>query len=179
MWIKNVNVSRAETETGADLVYVRSDPEAVVLVQYKRLSRDARGELYMPHDRRLASQIERMLAYRNDNDPPTVLLDYRIGPGFAFVKFIDNQAQRGLRDDELTRGWYLPAEYVRDMLSGEPQGPHGGHIYYITRERSINPFIFTGLVHDCWIGSRGEVSSILREILRAPSAPLTLAVDQP
>jgi len=179
MWIKNVNVSRAEAETGADLVYVRTDPEAVVLVQYKRLSRDARRELYMPHDRRLASQLERMLAYHSDNNSPAVLLDHRIGPGFAFVKFIDNQAQRGLRDDELTRGWYLPAEYVRDMLSSEPQGPRGGHIYYIARERSINPSVFVGLVHDGWIGSRGEVTSILRDILRAPSVPITLAVDQP
>jgi hypothetical protein len=32
---KNINFKGEETATGADLVYVRSDPESVVLVQYK------------------------------------------------------------------------------------------------------------------------------------------------
>ena len=179
MWIKNINVSRAENATGADLVYVRTDPEALVLVQYKRLSRAASGELYMPHDPRLAGQLERMLSYHSNTDLPRALPDHRIGPGFAFVKFIDNQAQTGLSEDELTRGWYLPAEYARDMLSGEPQGPKGGRVYYIAHERALNPSVFVGLVHDCWIGSRGEVTSILARILHAPSATITLAVDQP
>jgi hypothetical protein len=133
----------------------------------------------MPHDRRLAGQLERMLTYYSDNSPPTGLPDHRIGPGFAFVKFIDNQAQSGRRNDELTRGLYLPAEYVRDMLTSEPQGPRGGRIDYVARERSINPSLFVGLVHDGWIGSPGEVTSILREILQSPSGLITLAIDQP
>lgn len=37
--IKNINKHPAETRTGADLIYVRRAPDAVVLVQYKMLER--------------------------------------------------------------------------------------------------------------------------------------------
>jgi hypothetical protein len=177
MHIKNINVSPAETATGADLVYVRDNPSAVVLVQYKRLSRNKSGEVLMEHDSRLARQVDRMLTF-SDDSRPRVLADHRIGPEFAFVKFIDNQAQSGLSETELTRGRYIPAGYIRELLAAKPQGPRGGRVIYVDRERSLDSSVFVGLVRECWIGSRGATSEILAELVRAPAASITLAINQ-
>lgn len=37
--VKNINVSTAENRSGADLVYVMRDPDAVVLIQYKLMTK--------------------------------------------------------------------------------------------------------------------------------------------
>jgi hypothetical protein len=59
--IKNLNVSSAETATGADLVYARRNPDAFVLVQYKLLRPDSRGEPFYKPDGRLGSQVQKLI----------------------------------------------------------------------------------------------------------------------
>ena len=51
--VKNINVSTAESEAGADLVYVSVAPTAVVLVQYKLLERLKTADelIYRPDER--------------------------------------------------------------------------------------------------------------------------------
>jgi hypothetical protein len=180
MWIKNINFKHAETKTGADLVYVRTEPDAVVLVQYKRLRRDDRNESYFRDDKRLSKQLKRLLKYKSDETAPSTLVDHRVGPGFSFVKFVDDQHQQGLADDELTRGIYMPADYATAMLAGKTAPPGRLARYYVFRERGIEPSVFVALVRDGWIGSRGDATKALRAALKAPSSPyVTLAVDQP
>jgi hypothetical protein len=160
------------------LVYVRTQPDAVVLVQYKRLSYAASGEPYFRDDRRLTNQLQRMLAYRSDPDEAASLLDHRLASEFAFVKFLDDQTTAGLADNEVTSGSYLPATYVVDMLDRGPQGPRGGRVYYVRRERGIDSAVFVSLVREGWLGSRGDVTSLLRQTLRVPEYGITLAVDE-
>jgi hypothetical protein len=180
MWIKNINFKHAETKTGADLVYVRTDPDAVVLVQYKRLRRNDKDESYFKDDKRLASQLQRLLKHRSDESAPARLMDHRIGPVFSFVKFVDDQQQRGLADDELTRGIYMPADYATTMLTRKKAPPGRVLRHYVFRERGIEPSVFVALVRDGWLGSRGNATTTLRGVLKAPGAPyVTLAIDQP
>jgi hypothetical protein len=48
--------------TGADLVYVRRDPDAFALVQYKLLQQLKDGRLVFRPDGRLDNQVTRMLS---------------------------------------------------------------------------------------------------------------------
>jgi hypothetical protein len=95
------------------------------------------------------------------------------------VKFVDDQDPGGLEDDELTKGRYLTARYVDQLLTTKHEGRKGGDSHYIARGRSIDSSTFVHLVRDGWIGSRGSVTAALKGLLSSPSAELTLAVDQP
>jgi hypothetical protein len=181
LFIKNVNVQKGEFETGADLVYVRTEPNAVVLVQYKVLERlESTNEPIFRLDARMDSQIDRMLSFEHLSVPDINHADdYRFSPSFSFVKFIDDQGQRGLEDKELTRGHYIPAALVKEMVKSPDRGPKGGGLLYIDHHRSFDSLAFTRLVHDYWIGSRGTTSDMLADVLRAPtSRSLVLAVEQ-
>lgn len=184
--IKNINVSPAETRTGADLIYVRRAPDSVVLVQYKVLQKlEKTGELIFRPDGRLGSQVDRMLAYRTmqediaDVDP----LEYRIGRGFTFVKFIFDGGSTGLADDELSSGFYVPSEIVKSMLSSPSKGPSGGEVHYVERYRHIDGTTFVKLVQDSWIGSTGGATDLLRKTVGLLESSLrddaTIAVDEP
>jgi hypothetical protein len=62
LWIKNINVSTAESLTGGDLLYVDDSPRAIVLVQYKLLDRTAQGETILRPNSRFHDQVRRLLA---------------------------------------------------------------------------------------------------------------------
>jgi hypothetical protein len=184
--IKNINVSPAETRTGADLIYVRRAPDSVVLVQYKVLQKLKKtGELIFRPDGRLDSQVDRMLAFRAmqddlvDVDPH----EYRIGRGFTFVKFLHDDGSTGLADDELTSGYYIPSEIVRSMLSRPSKGPSGGDVHYVEQYRHIDGTTFVKLVQDSWIGSIGSATDLLRQTVGLLESSLrddaTIAVDEP
>ena len=84
--VKNINVSTAETKTGADLVYVSANPAAVVLVQYKLLERlKSTEELIYRPDGRLSRQVEKMLHLGRNSEPPRETSDVRLGEGVGFV----------------------------------------------------------------------------------------------
>jgi hypothetical protein len=179
--LKNINVSNAENRTGADLVYVRREPDTVVLVQYKLLEILERGgdPIFRP-DGRLPDQIARMLAFS-----PTSIErgadedDARLGGDFAFVKFIPPTGKVGL--DQRPEGRYFPADAVRRMLATPDFGPRGGRVHFVYRRRYIDGETFARLVRDRWIGSTGNVTELLLSILGIRPQdrdPLTLAVEE-
>ena len=129
--IKNINVSTQESRTGADLVYVRRNPDAFVLVQYKLLEQLSDGRPIFRPDGRLDSQIEKMLVLENlpTGALPDNLENYRVGPGFSFVKFVLPSAVRPERPGELTPGYYFPSEFARRILSKPDVGPSGGVVH--------------------------------------------------
>lgn len=182
--IKNINVSPQEGRTGADLVYVRRNPDAFVLVQYKVLESLASGELIFRPEDRLSSQIQRMrkLEQQPRGDvPPDEKDDYRLGDGFAFVKFVVPAATQQGRPGELAPGFYFPGEYARRVLLHPDSGPKGGLVHYLARHRHLTSDTFSHLVRDSWVGSTGDATATLREIfqLRDSSADLVLAVEEP
>jgi hypothetical protein len=110
--------------------------------------------------------------------PPTDRSTYRLADEFAFFEFVDQQGLRGVGDDELTPGRYLPAGYVHRWLASHPTGPRGGSRLDLDGERSLEPSVFAGLVRGCWIGSRGDITRLIEMVTQAPSADLTLAVSE-
>jgi hypothetical protein len=181
--LKNINVSTAESRTGADLVYVSRDPDTVVLVQYKLLERLADGEPIFRHEGRLAGQIARMLSFSPDQpDRSMDEAEARLGVDFAFVKFILPAAAPYLVQD-LPEGRYLPADAVRRMLANPDRGPGDGRVHFVYRRRYIDGESFSQLVRDRWVGSTGEATNLLLNIFGVqPSeqrVPLTIAVEEP
>jgi hypothetical protein len=181
--VKNINVSTAETRTGADLVYVRRMPDTVVLVQYKLLEileRTAKP-VFRP-DGRLGRQVDRMLSYSpRELDRGAIESDARLGGDFAFVKFVlplgTTRPATGIPE-----GRYFPADAVRRMLACPDDGPAGGKVHYIYQRRHIDGETFARLVRDRWIGSTGHATQLLRNVLGLAPArerePLTLAVEE-
>jgi hypothetical protein len=182
--VKNINVSPQENHTGADLVYVRRDPDAFVLVQYKLLQQLKGGRLVFRPDGRLDSQVTRMLSLENmplGSVPADDIGTYRLGQGFSFVKFVLPAAARPERPGELVPGFYFPSEYIRRVLIKPDTGPQGGNVYFVSDHRHLSSETFARLVRDSWIGSTGDATALLRKTfsLRDSDADLVLAVDEP
>jgi hypothetical protein len=181
--LKNINVSPAENTTGADLVYVRRDPDAVVLVQYKLLELLKRGgEAVFRPDGRLKNQIDRMLSFCPTSVERGVGEENaRVGGDFGFVKFIvPVDGDSSILDSP--PGRYYPADAVRRMLENPDTGPHGGSVHYVYQRRHLDSETFSKLVRDRWIGSTGPVTDLLMEILglrpREERQPITLAIEE-
>jgi hypothetical protein len=181
--VKNINVSTEEARTGADLVYVRRDPDAVVLVQYKLLDQGT-GDPYFRDSRgRLASQVARMQKYANSpttqsTDEP----DYRLGRDVGYVKFILPTTSRTTSALDLRpEGRYHPAGSVERLLREPDKGPKGGKVFYTRNWRYINGETFAQLVRDRWIGTCEDATNqLLKVIGLVPSGRHTyVAVDVP
>lgn len=179
--VKNINVSNAENRIGVDLIYIMRDPDTVVLVQYKLLEKlkSPAEWIYRP-DARLDKQIARMIKYC----PTQVgrggpVGNARVGTDFAFVKFLAPALSP--RDPSDPEGMYLPAEAAARMLVNPESGPKGGAVHYVHRHRHLDGETFARLVRDRWVGSTGDVTNLLSNILGAiPAAdrtPRTIAIE--
>src|SRR5207249_4362975 len=98
--IKCIDATHYEAQSGADLVYMRRNPDAFVIVQYKLLRPGRNGGLVYAIDDRLPSQLHRMIAISRGHKaaPTDKPSQWRLGTGSAFVKFVD---PTGSRNDEL------------------------------------------------------------------------------
>ncbi|MFI9488515.1 hypothetical protein ACIG47_19165 [Promicromonospora sp. NPDC052451] len=181
--VKNINVSTAEARTGADLVYVRRDPDAVVLVQYKLLDQGTGDPYFRDSGGRLASQVARMQKYANpattqSADEP----DYRLGRDIGYVKFIVPTTARATSALDLRpEGRYHPAGSVERLLRTPDKGPKGGKVYYTRNWRYINGETFAQLVRDRWIGTCEDTTDQLLEVIGLISSGrrTCVAVDVP
>lgn len=181
--VKNINVSMPEARTGADLVYVSPSPASVVVVQYKLLERLATtDELIFRPDGRLVDQVDRMCRLSSTKEQVAHHTDVRLRDSMAFVKFVDPTEQRttSARNVRLT-GHYHPVDYAAQMLEMPASGPRGGVVHRISDWRSIDGQTFARLVRDRWVGSRGDVTAELFEILGLSfvRGPMVLAIDEP
>ena len=188
--VKNVNFQPEEPKTGADLVYVRSEPNSVVLVQYKMLTNDKDSyEYYFRDDGRLTAQINVMLKFSEmrpeigeiDPSRSSAPDEYRISPDIGFVKFVEPVQPSQIGDQMgLPSGRYHPARGVLRMLANPAKGPGGGERHIVSRWRSLDGETFAKLVRDQWVGSIGDVTKELFEILGLePGGPVFLAVEEP
>jgi hypothetical protein len=180
--VKNINVSTAESKTGADLVYVSVTPPAVVLVQYKLLERlKSTDELIYRPDGRLSQQVSKMLRLGRNSEPARDSSDLRLGEAVGFVKFVDPAEQRALSARSIhLSGHYHPADLVAQMLGAPGRGPEGGVVHRVSEWRSIDGEVFARLIRDRWVGSRGDVTEELLKILGlSPDRdPMVLAVEE-
>lgn len=172
------NRTSLERNVGVDLIYYNHSFEAYTLVQYKRLrSEGARADalndfIYrVGYGRNFFGQISRMREFRESHPDewkePMTWLDYRLnGDGF-FFKFCDSIALKPL-SSELTKGMYLPREYVESLINSDvTNGPRGGTVInYENVKRHLNTTDFTKLVRDGWIGTRGISNESLTELIK-------------
>jgi hypothetical protein len=182
--VKNINFKPAETVTGADLIYWRSDPDAFVIVQYKVLDKDRGGLIHRINGQdRLPGQLQAMLACtQSDGTVPSTTVDFRLASTSAFVKFAYPMTKLHA-DDQLIDGHYLPADFVQLMCARPDKGRDGAKILRFPTARSIDPETFSRLVRDCWIGTSGKASTALHKLLLGlrehPPAHLVIAYDEP
>ena len=170
--VMNVNRAPLETTTGVDLIYYRHEPDAFVLVQYKRLAYEPQGWLYRPsRDANFAAERQRMLDLRSSLGLPgpgfSAPHEYRLSGEPFFFKLCSPRLF-DQSSDQLIRGMYIPLEYF-DLLeaSGSLAGPRGGvAIGWDTAGRWLDNTTFARLVGDAWIGTYGQASRSLAEVIR-------------
>ena len=70
---------------------------------------------------------------------------------------------------------------MRRLIANPDRGPHGGTLISVADHRSLDAQTFTLLVRDRWIGSRGDATETVRNLLGVlPSrerSPLVIAVE--
>ncbi len=167
----NVNRQPLERTLGADLIYINETLESFVLVQYKTMRAPANGAdgplSYRP-DQQLAEELERLraIAPGGDDGAPE---SYRLNPGCAYLKLCKPVTRLDHPVGELVGGMYLPLDYYEILAaSDETRGPRGGVIFsYQTVQRRLGNDLFIRLVRDAWIGTRGEATAQLTELVLA------------
>lgn len=171
--IMNVNRSPVETTTGVGLVYYRREPDAFVLVQYKRLVEEASGTVYrLSADRNFKVERDRMIALRRRLPVPGPAFsnpgEFRLnGDPFYFKLCSPRLVEQSSQD--LIRGMYIPLEYF-DLLavSGNLAGPRGGEsIGWDRAGRWLDNTTFVRLVADAWVGTYGSASRHIAEAIRS------------
>lgn len=170
--VMNVNRAPVETTTGVDLIYYRHEPDAFVLVQYKRLTNERKGWVYRPSsDKNFAAERARMVDLRARLGMPGPAFsrpsEFRLSSEPFFFKFCSPRLV-DQSSDELIRGMYIPLAYF-DLLeaTGELAGPRGGvAIGWDNAGRWFDNTTFARLVADAWIGTYGTASWHIAEVIR-------------
>ena len=157
LFVKNIDVEKLEVSTGGDLIYIRRNPSAAVVVQYKQLKRTQRSGWIFYNDGRLLRQLDTMIALSDkligggQSALPTSD-EYRLNNQFGYVKFIDERPVVP-DDNQMLDGVYLPADYCR-MLLKELEGKDGRWLtpFNPRKVRHFDATKFVHLVSDNWVG---------------------------
>ena len=171
----NVNRTAIETSLGVDLLYWNEAFNAWTLTQYKSMERGRSGKgeiaVYRP-DAGFVDELARMQRFRLPYPDTSRTADggaaYRLnGDGFFFK--LCARVQLEVLSESLLPGMYLPREYVETLLvDSTTAGPRGGRsLTFENTQRHISNTLFAELVRDGWVGTRGESSSRIAEIVRA------------
>lgn len=170
----NFNRTRVEHATGADLLYFNQKHNAWTLVQYKSMDRNESSRekeaIYRP-DETFEKEIGAMNEFREETPdawaPTEGIAGYRLsGDGFYF-KFC-SRVQLEVLSEALMPGMYLPREYLIALLEDpEARGERGGRLVsFKNTGRHLTNSLFSDLLRDGWIGTRGVSSEKVAEIVR-------------
>jgi len=165
------NRNSLERTLGVDLIYYHEPFDLFVLVQYK-LMREENGQMvYRPsHDKNLPKELSRMDDFYKSLQNNLAIQsnqEYRLNDDGFLIKLVPN---KGLRpaSGELIKGMYLPREYMHFLvgLTG-PKGPRGGStITFEGAPRYLTNTQFALTVHEGWIGTRGEQSKSIKNMIK-------------
>lgn len=170
----NFNRTRVEHATGADLLYFNQRHDAWTLVQYKSMERDESSSekeaIYRP-DETFDKEILQMNSFRDETPDVWTPIEgtkgYRLsGDGFVF-KFC-SRVQLEVLSETLMPGMYLPREYLIALLEDpDARGERGGRLVsFKNTGRHITNSLFSDLLRDGWIGTRGVSSKRVADIVR-------------
>jgi len=166
MFIMNANTEPLEHTLGIDVVYYNETFGSFVLVQYKRLAKEASddGRLWYRPDGSLSSELARM----NEVDRlfGSAPGEFRLYSQACWVKLCNPD---GVVNDPLKMitGMYLTREHFVEALN-TCKGPRGGiRIGYENVRRHITNTLFIELVKDGWVGTRGTGTEDLAQVFRS------------
>jgi hypothetical protein len=172
--IVNANRSNIEHTLGVDLVYYNHKFASFVLVQYKRLT-GSENPVYHPNsDSCYKSELQRMKNFQKNcisTKKNCDYIHYRLQDNPFYFKLCNSQ-QQSQWSARMLSGMYFPLDlWERFILSDAAKGPRGGiSIGWENADRRLTNTEFSRLVKGGWVGSSGEQSEHLNEILTAELA---------
>ncbi len=169
--IANVDSTSLETRLGVDLIYRHVEADTFVLVQYKRMIKEGGDWWYRP-DPQLGKELAQMRLVDSESDPgrgPVPPASWRLHPRACFVKLVAPPKTFDPTSDRLLSGIYLPLAYLEELLVHESTlGPKGGRrLGYSNVDRYMTTGLFTTLVREGWVGSRGITTKAIRALVEA------------
>lgn len=168
--IMNVNRHTVEESLGVDLFLYHHTYDSYVMIQYKRMLKEDKDDVYRPTDKSYKLELTRMHEFinligfaRNNEKKPTA---YRLNSDFFYFKLCPAKIN-DLSAAEMIRGMYLPLSYW-EILAKSPSttGPKGGKYFtYKNVGRHLNNTTFVELSQDGWIGSKVDDSKLISRII--------------
>jgi len=168
--VGNVNATRLERVLGVDLIYRHIDNDTFVLVQYKKMTRDAAGNWGYRADRQLDIELERMRRVdAADTGPVTDPATWRLYAKGCFLKLVRPPTSFDPTSDRLLSGIYLPIQYLDDLLqdSANRGEARSGRLGYDTVDRYLTAGLFVDLVRQGWIGTRGLTTRAIEALVQS------------
>ncbi len=167
--IGSVNKTKLENVLGVDLIYRHIEADSLVLVQYKRMRKDANGEWFYRPDKQLAEELDRMRRYDQQGDADDSPSTWRLHPRGFVVKLVRQPKEFDQRSDRLLSGLYLPLAYLDELLADDCTLTKKGarRLGYDTIDRYLTSDLFVALVRQGWIGTRGLTTKTIGRIINA------------
>lgn len=170
--VLNVNTTTLEQTLGVDLIYYRHDLNSYLLIQYKRMRRNARNQwIYYPEGS-YEKEYETMAKLSEKIKPVSSqsLVDYRFNHQWNYFKFCPIDGF-DVQSNQATRGYYIPFDFWQQYeQSNESRGERGG-LRFTHDVAHLDTHSFTHLVKVGWIGSQGSVSDEIGAIIREKLNP--------
>jgi hypothetical protein len=165
--VGDVNATKLERILGVDLIYRHLESDTFVLVQYKKMRRDAHNKWSYRPDAQLDAELERMrkvdkTAVEAEADPAT----WRLYPRGCFLKLVRPPEFFDPTSDRLLPGVYLPLLYLDELFAAHPEGTPQ-HLGYDTVDRYMTAELFVALVREGWIGTRGVTTRAIQTLVDA------------
>jgi hypothetical protein len=165
--VGDVNATKLERILGVDLIYRHLESDTFVLVQYKKMMRDAQRKWSYRPDAQLDAELERMrkvdmTAVEAAAAPAT----WRLYPRGCFLKLVRPPEVFDPSSDRLLAGMYLPLLYLDELIAAHPEGTRP-HLGYDTLDRYMTAELFVALVREGWIGTRGVTTRAIQTLVDA------------
>ncbi|KAA5828448.1 hypothetical protein F1721_28850 [Saccharopolyspora hirsuta] len=158
------NARELERQTGVDLIYWNKFHGSFVLVQYKKFNSSGEELTYWPDsDKNFGRELSRMRTIDDACKTNVRHDDIHLIQSATFFKFCDPVPfDPGTQD--LVPGMYLSREHVEALMEVDLQpGQKGRRIDYRSTPRYLNNTLFTGLLGDGWIGTRGAATELVAQ----------------
>jgi hypothetical protein len=165
----NVNRQPLEKTLGVDLLIYHHTYDSYLLIQYKRMTKEAKTFAYRPTDASYLSEIKRMNIFMDtlNRSFTTSIKNFRLNDEFFYFKLCPAKIQN-LNTLKMMPGMYIPLSLWNILLIDDStNGSKGGKIIsYENNKRYITNSQFIDLVQNGWIGSHVESSEKITEIIQ-------------
>ena len=164
------NRTPLEELLGTDLIYYNETYSSFIFLQYKALEYEGGDKGFRIPDKQLNVEIDRMqkiLRVINSFPDSSSLNDYRLNNNPFFLKFCSRMVFEP-DDTSLIPGMYIPLDMWNLLITSDTVlGPRGGQVIsYNSVTRYFDNTEFAVLVNKSWIGTYGDQSKLLEEIIK-------------